>query len=86
MCGFLGQGAASFEIRDVAGDTDMLIGNGGSAPLWRLRSGTRSVVLMRGHGSTVVGSSLEQAVYRPFTPRSTPGCRSRPRSSVKLRF
>jgi HCOMODA/2-hydroxy-3-carboxy-muconic semialdehyde decarboxylase len=26
--------------------------------------GERSVVLMRGHGSTVVGSSLEQAVYR----------------------
>src|SRR5208283_4443689 len=27
MCGFLGEGAASFEIRDVAGDTDMLISN-----------------------------------------------------------
>jgi len=26
--------------------------------------GTRSTVLMRGHGSTVVGVSVEQAVYR----------------------
>ena len=26
--------------------------------------GARSTVLMRGHGSTVVGASLEQAVYR----------------------
>ena len=26
--------------------------------------GPRSTVLMRGHGSTVVGASLEQAVYR----------------------
>ena len=28
MCGFLGEGAALFEIRDVAGDTDMLISDG----------------------------------------------------------
>ncbi len=26
--------------------------------------GARSTVLMRGHGSTVVGASIEQAVYR----------------------
>ncbi len=26
--------------------------------------GARSTVLMRGHGSTVVGTSIEQAVYR----------------------
>ena len=28
--------------------------------------GARSAVLMRGHGSTVVGASLEQAVYRAY--------------------
>jgi HCOMODA/2-hydroxy-3-carboxy-muconic semialdehyde decarboxylase len=28
--------------------------------------GSHSAVLMRGHGSTVVGASLEQAVYRAF--------------------
>ncbi len=64
MCGFLGEGAASFEIRDVAGDTDMLISNGPLGTALATALGERSVVLMRGHGSTVVGSSLEQAVYR----------------------
>jgi HCOMODA/2-hydroxy-3-carboxy-muconic semialdehyde decarboxylase len=64
MSGFLGDGTALFEIRDAAGDTDMLVG---SAPLGAALArtlGERSTVLMRGHGSTVVGSSLEQAVYR----------------------
>jgi HCOMODA/2-hydroxy-3-carboxy-muconic semialdehyde decarboxylase len=64
MSGFLGEGAPSFEIRDVAGDTDMLVS---SAPLGAALArtlGERSTVLMRGHGSTIVGSSLEQAVYR----------------------
>jgi len=64
MCGFLGEGAASFEIRDVAGDTDMLISNASLGVALAAALGSRSVVLMRGHGSTVVGSSLEQAVYR----------------------
>lgn len=64
MCGFLGEGAAAFEIRDVAGDTDMLISNGPLGAALAAALGTRCAVLMRGHGSTVVGSSLEQAVYR----------------------
>ena len=38
MCGFLGEGAASFEIRDVAADTDLLISNGRSARHWPRRS------------------------------------------------
>ncbi len=64
MSGFLGDGAALFEIRDVAADTDMLVS---SAPLGVALAqslGSRPVVLMRGHGSTAVGSSIEQAVYR----------------------
>jgi ribulose-5-phosphate 4-epimerase/fuculose-1-phosphate aldolase len=64
MCGFLGDGAASFEIRDVAGDTDLLISNGPLGQALATALGARSAVLMRGHGSTVVGSSLEQTVYR----------------------
>ena len=64
MCGFLGDGAAMFEIRDVAGDTDMLVSNGPLGAALAAALGARSAVLMRGHGSTVVGSSLEQAVYR----------------------
>jgi ribulose-5-phosphate 4-epimerase/fuculose-1-phosphate aldolase len=64
MCGFLGEGAASFEIREVSGETDLLISNGPLGIALAMALGARSVVLMRGHGSTVVGSSLEQAVYR----------------------
>jgi ribulose-5-phosphate 4-epimerase/fuculose-1-phosphate aldolase len=64
MCGFLGDGAASFEIRDVAADTDLLISNGPLGVALASALGARSAVLMRGHGSTVVGGSLEQAVYR----------------------
>ena len=64
MSGFLGAGSALFEIRDVAGNTDLLIRD---PPLGRALAaalGAHAAVLMRGHGSTVVGSSLEQAVYR----------------------
>jgi HCOMODA/2-hydroxy-3-carboxy-muconic semialdehyde decarboxylase len=64
MSGFLGEGAALFEIRDVAGDTDMLVSSGPLGAALARALGVRSTVLMRGHGSTVVGSSLEQAVYR----------------------
>ena len=64
MSAFLGEGAAHFEIRDVAGDTDMLVSNGRLGVALAAALGPRSAVLMRGHGSTVVGSSLEQAVYR----------------------
>ena len=64
MSGFLGDGATLFEIRDVAGDTDMLISNGKLGAALATTLGSRSTVLMRGHGSTVVGASLEQAVYR----------------------
>jgi ribulose-5-phosphate 4-epimerase/fuculose-1-phosphate aldolase len=64
MCGFLGEGAASFEIREVSGETDLLISNGPLGVALAMALGVRSVVLMRGHGATVVGSSLEQAVYR----------------------
>ena len=64
MSGFLGEGAALFEIREVAGDTDMLISDRRLGKALAAALGTRSTVLMRGHGSTVVGGSIEQAVYR----------------------
>jgi ribulose-5-phosphate 4-epimerase/fuculose-1-phosphate aldolase len=66
MSGFLGEGSALFEIRDVAGDTDMLISNRSLGVALVGALGSRSTVLMRGHGSTVVGTSLEQAVYRAY--------------------
>ncbi|GAA5174964.1 MULTISPECIES: class II aldolase/adducin family protein [Halomonadaceae] len=65
MSGFIGEGAPIFEIRDVAGDaTDLLIRN---APLGESLAhslGDNNVVLMRGHGATVTGPTLKQAVYR----------------------
>jgi HCOMODA/2-hydroxy-3-carboxy-muconic semialdehyde decarboxylase len=64
MSGFLGEGTALFEIRDVAGDTDMLVSDGRLGAALAAALGERSTVLMRGHGSTVVGASIEQAVYR----------------------
>ena len=64
MSGFLGEGTALFEIRDVAGDTDMLISDNHLGTALAATLGARSTVLMRGHGSTVVGDSVEQAVYR----------------------
>ncbi|NDP41420.1 MAG: class II aldolase/adducin family protein [Aromatoleum sp.] len=62
--GFLGEGAALFEIREVAADTDMLISTGALGAALARTLGSRSAVLMRGHGSTIVGVSLEQVVYR----------------------
>ncbi len=64
MSGFLGEGAGLFEIREVAGDTDMLISDRRLGKALAASLGARSTVLMRGHGSTVVGGSIEQAVYR----------------------
>ena len=65
MCGFLGDGAAHFEIRDFAGDaTDLLIRNNDLGNALANVLGSGNVVLMRGHGSTVVGPTLKHAVYR----------------------
>lgn len=65
MCGFLGDGVPNFEIRDVAGDaTDLLIRNAELGGALARALGNANVVLMRGHGSTIVAGSVQQAVYR----------------------
>lgn len=64
MSGFLSEGSAHFEIRDAGGNTDMLIRSSYLGEALARSLGQHSCVLMRGHGSTVVGTSLEQAVYR----------------------
>lgn len=66
MSAFLGEGSALFEIRDVARDTDMLVSSGALGAALAACLGPRSIVLMRGHGSTAVGGSVEQAVYRAY--------------------
>ena len=64
MSGFLGSGSALFEIRDAGGNTDLLIRNTGLGQALALSLGQSNCVLMRGHGSTTVGPSIEVAVYR----------------------
>ncbi len=65
MCGFLGAGTPVFEIRDFAGPgSDLLISDTRLGAALAQSLGQGPVVLMRGHGSTVVGSTLRQAVFR----------------------
>jgi ribulose-5-phosphate 4-epimerase/fuculose-1-phosphate aldolase len=64
MSGFLGTGVPIFEIRDVAGDTDMLVRNPALGAALALRLNDKPAALMRGHGSVAVGISLPQVVYR----------------------
>ena len=65
MCGFLGAAAPVFEIRDVAGPgSDLLIRDSRLGAALAQSLGQSAAILMRGHGSTVVGGTLRQAVFR----------------------
>ncbi|HTC12034.1 MAG TPA: class II aldolase/adducin family protein [Acetobacteraceae bacterium] len=65
MSGFLGDGAPVFEIRDTAGEaSDMLICSRQLGAALAASLGQSAVVLMRGHGCTVIGGTLRQAVFR----------------------
>jgi HCOMODA/2-hydroxy-3-carboxy-muconic semialdehyde decarboxylase len=65
MSGFLGLTTPIFEIRDHGGaDTDLLIRSGELGRALAQTLGEHSVVLMRGHGATVVAGSLKMAVFR----------------------
>jgi ribulose-5-phosphate 4-epimerase/fuculose-1-phosphate aldolase len=70
MAGFLGgaaarDGPALFEIRDHAGDaSDLLIRNRALGAALASTLGDGRVVLMRGHGCTVVAETLRVAVFR----------------------
>jgi len=65
MAGFIGQDAPLFEIRDHGGPaTDLLISSSELGHALAACCGERNIVLMRGHGSTVVADSLPRAVYR----------------------
>lgn len=64
MAGFLGSGSAHFDSRECAGDSDLLIRNANLGQALAAALGSHACVLMRGHGSTVTGSSIQHAVYR----------------------
>jgi ribulose-5-phosphate 4-epimerase/fuculose-1-phosphate aldolase len=64
MSGFIGSASAFFEIREAGGNTDMLVRDRPLGAALARSLGAKSVVLMRGHGCTIVGDSIEQVVYR----------------------
>src|SRR5258708_184388 len=65
MSGFVGTETPIFEIRECVGDgSDLLIRNRELGAALAKSLGPRAVVLMRGHGVTVTGPSLQEAVYR----------------------
>ena len=64
MGSFLWSGAPVFEIRNEKKDNDLLIRDN---PLGKALAGTLgkcNCVLMRGHGMTVIGDSVPEAVFR----------------------
>jgi HCOMODA/2-hydroxy-3-carboxy-muconic semialdehyde decarboxylase len=65
MGGFIGTDTPVFEIRECAGDgSDLLIRNNELGAALAKSLGSKSAILMRGHGATVVGTTLPEAVYR----------------------
>lgn len=65
MASFLGEGVGRFEIRDAVGPaSDLLIVDNTLGDSLARALGEASVVLMRGHGATVVGADLRAAVFR----------------------
>jgi len=61
---FLGAGVARFDIRDTAGMTDMLVRTAELGRALAQSLGDKPMILMRGHGATVVGNSIKQSVHR----------------------
>ncbi len=66
MAGFQGENPLPvFEIRDQFGpETEMLIHSNEQGAALAQSLGDRPVVLMRGHGATIVGASVREAVFR----------------------
>jgi HCOMODA/2-hydroxy-3-carboxy-muconic semialdehyde decarboxylase len=64
MCGFLAAGAPVFDIQHKHGMTNMLIQSSELGRSLASSLGKSAVVLMRGHGATIVGSSVKEAVFR----------------------
>ena len=61
---FLSPSVPVFDIRNVAGMTDSLIGNGDLGKALGKILGQGAVALLRGHGNVVVGETVQQVVYR----------------------
>src|SRR5579859_42597 len=66
MAAFIGQGVPVFDIREVAGDTDMLVRTPELGAALARTLADKPAALMRGHGAVVVGDSVGQAVGRSY--------------------
>ena len=64
MAAFIGEGVPVFDIRRHSGMTDMLVSDPDRARALVEALGGNTAVLMRGHGSTVIGSTILVAVGR----------------------
>jgi HCOMODA/2-hydroxy-3-carboxy-muconic semialdehyde decarboxylase len=64
MAAFLWEGVPVFEIRDVAGMTDMLVRSPALGRALAQTLGSKAAALMRGHGAVVVSASLSGVVGR----------------------
>jgi ribulose-5-phosphate 4-epimerase/fuculose-1-phosphate aldolase len=64
MASFLWSGTPVFEIRDQKPDNDLLIRDRPLGKALAQSLGKCACVLMRGHGMTVVGDSVAEAVFR----------------------
>jgi ribulose-5-phosphate 4-epimerase/fuculose-1-phosphate aldolase len=64
MASFLWSGVPVFEIRDVLPESDLLVRDRRLGRELAATLGPCTCVLMRGHGMTVVGESLPEAVFR----------------------
>ena len=61
---FIGLGVPVFDIREAAGMTDLLIRTPAIGAALARVLGDKPAALMRGHGATVVGPSIQRAVSR----------------------
>ena len=64
MSAFLRGGVPVFDIRSVAGDTDMLVRTNELGAALAKSLGPHTAALMRGHGAVVVANDLPHAVFR----------------------
>jgi HCOMODA/2-hydroxy-3-carboxy-muconic semialdehyde decarboxylase len=61
---FVGEGVPVFDIRDTAGDTDMLVSSPVLGAALAKVLGNKPALLMRGHGAVIVGKSIMESVAR----------------------
>src|SRR3954451_17724892 len=81
MGSFLWSGAPVWDIRKVRDDNDILVRDRPLGAALAETLGSCNCVLMRGHGMTLIGASVREAVFRATYPEMNAGRRSKPRPS-----